>query len=499
MNNLSPKNLRTKVGILLLISSLAFIFSMQCSINIFQSGDSLTDSSVFKTVALYMDEGYMPYKDTFDHKGPLIYLYNWIGMQISYWRGIWVIEFLSLTSTFLIFYKIARLFCNRKFSILTLLIVTVPLNLYFDGGNMSEEYALPYIAAALYIFIDYFLNNIINRKRLIICGLSFGAVCLLRINMIPVWIVFCIAVLIDCLRLKNYKKIGYFISYFLIGIGIICIPILMWLICRGAFVEFINDYFLFNFMYSESSTGLDRWETFLFFLNTPFILAACVATACLCNTSKKYFNYAYGISIIVTLIMISMSGRKYGHYGMILIPLLCYPIAKLAEKAKDDLEKKATWPIIAIVIIFSVSVCPAWIQSIDNTVTNYMQRDMVESESSTISSKVIDYVVNNTTEDDLITVYGNWDIIYAKSRRLSASKYSYQDPIIHIDHNKYDEYFNELNEMRPKLIIVTPQDEYKLEGINQFINENDYELLATFDEMKNGNRKIYRIYGKDCL
>ena len=33
-----------------------------------------TDSSVFKTVALMMEKGFMPYKDSFDHKGPFLYI-----------------------------------------------------------------------------------------------------------------------------------------------------------------------------------------------------------------------------------------------------------------------------------------------------------------------------------------------------------------------------------------------------------------------------------------
>ena len=40
---------------------------------------------------------------------------------------------------------------------------------YFEGGNLTEEYAMPFIAISLFIFIDYFLNGTISRIRLI-CG-----------------------------------------------------------------------------------------------------------------------------------------------------------------------------------------------------------------------------------------------------------------------------------------------------------------------------------------
>ena len=90
----------------LLIALITFVFSLQCSPNLWYNVEAGTDSSVFRTVAMMMDRGYVPYRDTFDHKGPFIYILNWLGMQISYYRGIWLIEFAALFGTFLYMYKI---------------------------------------------------------------------------------------------------------------------------------------------------------------------------------------------------------------------------------------------------------------------------------------------------------------------------------------------------------------------------------------------------------
>ena len=75
-------------------------------------GESTTDSSVFQTVAMMMRKGYMPYKDTFDHKGPLTYFLNYVGTLISPNYGIWCIEFVSLTITIWAIYKISCLLCT---------------------------------------------------------------------------------------------------------------------------------------------------------------------------------------------------------------------------------------------------------------------------------------------------------------------------------------------------------------------------------------------------
>ena len=73
---------------------LAFIFLTKSPLHIWIRSDSDTDSSIFLTVAMMMDRGYMPYRDTFDHKGPLLYLINYLGRHISAYRGIWFVEFI---------------------------------------------------------------------------------------------------------------------------------------------------------------------------------------------------------------------------------------------------------------------------------------------------------------------------------------------------------------------------------------------------------------------
>lgn len=486
-------------GLVLLLAVLAFLFSMQCSVHLWKNGNVSPDSAVYKTVAFYIDQGYMPYKDTFDHKGPLLYIYNWLGMQISYWRGIWVIEFLSLLCTFGILYKTARLCCGRLLSCFTLLAEAVLLSEYFEGGNMVEEYALPFIAAALYIFLDYFLNQVVCRGRLLVCGLSFGAVCLLRINMISIWIVFCIAVFADAVCHKKYREIRYFIAYFVVGAGIICIPILAWLVVNGAFEDFIADYFLFNFSYSSNSVranGLNKWKTFLFYLNEPFLLTAVSCTAYLCVVRKKLLDYAYGMGILISLILISISGKSYGHYGITLVPLLGYPFGVIGRMIENELKRGSSWIVAGLLILMSVSVFPAWLEITGCAVESYIQRDM-QFEETDIRNKIINVVAENTTEDDFITVYGNMDVIYARSRRLSASKYSYQDPIGGINSAVYDEYFAELEETSPKLIIITPYEEYELERIRAYIDRHGYQLIATFDETVKEKQKVYWVYGRE--
>lgn len=96
--NLSKRIKRNKETAIALILSavLAFLFLLNSPLHLWRCAPSGIDSSVFKTVALMMDKGYMPYKDTFDHKGPLLYAINYWGLKIAYYRGVWVFANVNL-------------------------------------------------------------------------------------------------------------------------------------------------------------------------------------------------------------------------------------------------------------------------------------------------------------------------------------------------------------------------------------------------------------------
>ena len=56
------------------------------------------DSSVFLYIGKRMLEGKLPYRDLFDHKGPILYLIEVSGLRLSphSTNGVWVLEVLNL-------------------------------------------------------------------------------------------------------------------------------------------------------------------------------------------------------------------------------------------------------------------------------------------------------------------------------------------------------------------------------------------------------------------
>lgn len=468
------KSIILKVGCLFFIFGLAFIFSMQCDVNIWNNGEAGIDSSVFRTVAMLMTKGYMPYRDTFDHKGPLLYLINCAGMLISYYRGIWVLEFLTIVITFYFMYKTARLFCRSFISIIAVMIASTALYSYFDGGNLTEEYALPFIAFSLYCYTKYFLKLKVRQLEILLCGACFAAVLMLRPNMAVVWCVFSLAVFVHCIVRKAYKTLGKFIALFLAGIGCIVSPIILWLWMKGAFYGFVNDYIFFNLKYTGTGTLIAIWEACMYFLNDTMALWALAIVIYAVYKKTDYLSVCYGVSISLSVYAISVSGLAYDHYGMILVPMYIYPVGFLLGQCDKAMQKEQVAPVFIILYLCVSLALPLWMDGISYMIESYDTRNQ-EKRSEAVTS-IVNYIVNNTTENDKISVYGNWDIIYVLSQRIPASKYSYQFPIGEIDPNRMEEYFTEISAVQPELIVLRQEDEEILSFIS---NNNYYQVYAT--------------------
>lgn len=474
---------------LIFLVTIAIVIMMMSPLNPLYKGLTATDSGVFKYVALVMYKGGMPYRDTFEHKGPLLYILNYIGMLISYYRGLWIVESLFMISLLFLLYKTARLFCNRFLSIMVVLLCCSCFSEYFGGGNYAEEYSMVFIAGGIYIFLDYFINKRISKLRLALCGFCFAAVILLRMDAAAIWGVFSIGVLIRCI-IENDKKWVSFLMWFLIGIGVIVIPIFIWLIVNDAFSSFLSDYIFFNLTYASYASGgsdipiLSRYNSITYFLSKEILLGAIIILLYWLRKKENLFvNTVYLFGMVFTLIVISISGRGYWHYGMIIIPLFVYPYAKFyGSNIGSNNSYKLVLSIFLVTIVFS-----SWQNIGKIAVTKYYS--YTQGEVTALSEEdenIVNIIEKNTGINDRIMVLGNQDIWYVLSGRLAASKYSYQIPIVNLDDELLKDFLKDMRTNRPKLVIVAGDFEWL------FPNIQEYKSIYSYSS---GNKtiKIYKL------
>lgn len=441
-------------------------------------GATYTDSSVFRTVVLMMQNGYMPYRDSFDHKGPLLYWIDYFGVCLNKNWGIWFIELLFLAITFFYLYKVARLCCDKGAAICTVLLAISLLFKYFEWGNFTEEYAMLFIAVSLYIFLNYLVNGYLSYVLVGIAGLCFGAVLMLRPNMVAVWVVFCCYIFIDSVVKKEYKKIGQIVLAFVIGMAVIIVPIVIWLYINGDLACFWETYIGFNSKYSSPSSLYFRYSAAVYFINTiPSLIGICSLLYCIFLRKSWKLNVIYLVYLLVNIVFVSLSGCAFGHYGMVLIPALAYPISLLFSEIESIELKQAKIALKMIVIIITLSsyVLSDWLTISNDIISAYDTKDEKEVDKDEVLNAVVSTVSQYTNENDKISVYGNWNIVYLLSNRLHATRYSYQFPIGTVAPEILDDYYKQLEEQKPKVIVI--QTYYNDERMNDFVYSHGYNLI----------------------
>lgn len=465
------------------IFMVSFFMSLYGTNNPFQVGCTGIDSSVFIYVAKVIVDGGMPYRDTFDHKGPLIYLIDALGLLINEDIGIWIIELISIFVIFLFAYKIARLLdCNCFMSCFIVTIGLFVLSYYFEGGNFTEEYACVFITVSLYWFLDYFINGNIKRYRIILCGVSFAAVCMLRVNMIILWIVMCIGFLADNIHKHQGEVIPKIIYEFLIGVALVIVPISVWLLLNNAFDDFVYDYLIFNFMYSsdpERASAFNILESIKAFIISTPVMISLPFLLYFSLKKKKLTDLLCVMVLLLSIIASCISGQRYGHYGIIFFPLIIYALSRTVFEIGNfeisDTNVKVNSKIVAkfilITIYLSLVFCflIPFLFSFVRTVTDLFLID--KRVISSKKTKIASIIQTVTNKDDKITVVGNGNFLYLLSKRKSASKYSYQYPIANINNMIWEEYLRDIENTPTKLIIILP-------NVNNFLPYNQIKEKA---------------------
>lgn len=477
-----------KAGTALFLVMTGFIISMQGSLSFFCQGKSSTDSSVFRTMAMLILRGYVPYRDFFDHKGPLIYLINVAGYVIDPVWGTWLLEWIFLTVMLGLLYKIARQFCSPILAGIAVLTASADLINCFGPGNFTEEYALPLIAAALYIFLAYFRSGKITNLRLFVLGAAFGGVLMLRANMAAVWAVLCVSVTVQCLARKQVRPIGRFALWFIAGAAAAIVPFVLWLAANHALADFWQDYVLFNMTYS--SAGVSAVLTAMTSSIDRPIVWLCIAVLVYQIWRKRelYLAVSYLAAMALSLWMLNLSARLYEHYGMIMVPLFVFPLAIQLNMVENQMKHEPLAAMAIICLLMIKFICPAWWSFATRTAFGISWAGQNAVDSNTL--QVLDVIETAANTDDKIIVCGNDCAFYVMSGREPASRYMYQCPISLYDTGIRERFIADLEKTPPKVFIMEKRDKesdiYIEQAAAEYLDENGYQNI-----LENGKFTVY--------
>lgn len=304
------------------------------------------DSAIFMMVGKGILAGKELYVDIFDHKGPVLFWLEALGM-LGGRAGIFLLQTLFLWIDLMLLDRIMDLFdggktsdsgqdelsgsgvagkyqrskCRKKWlvTVMTLALLSYP----FANGNLSEEYSLPFIFLSLYLF----LCDRIKRERptvyySYVYGLCLGILAFIRLNnavtvcgIILYWI-------IVLLRERKGKELVRNIGVGLLGIATVTLPVVLVFAVKGSLYEMFYATFLFNMRYSSHMSFLQRLTNLntlahMAILFTPLLAAMLVFFVRLADRKLTAALWLIMALNIVSLFM----GNGYNHYFTITVPL----------------------------------------------------------------------------------------------------------------------------------------------------------------------------------
>lgn len=279
------------------------------------------DSGIFQEMGVCLVQGGTPYVDLFDHKGPILWFIQALGIWLSPRWGLVLLQSISLFMTILLWYKTIAIFIRKVFvKYLFVGLCLFFLLCFYSRGNLCEEWSLPFISWPIYLYLKRNKEGILFEIwDCFFVGCCVGALSLIRMNNIApiVGLVLWFYVLL----IKDGAWQRFFISVLLMSVGVIIvfIPCGVFYYVKGAWhgvEEMFYGTFGYNFQYiaeREQWSLLQLVQYYIPPIGFIIITALCVR--------RQNVNLTIPLLISYLVTITTIGNRLFYHYLMVFIPL----------------------------------------------------------------------------------------------------------------------------------------------------------------------------------
>ena len=290
------------------------------------------DSAIFSLLGKGMLAGKELYSELFDHKGPFIFMIDAFGGLIGGRSGIFLLQCISglITVCFLYFTgKMLRPEGKCKWIIdVAFIFVCAGCYMFYttEGGNLTEEYSLPFISCALYFFVRYAINAKDAPKHppvwATVYGLAFAVLSLLRLNNAITVVAGVFAILVYLIYRKQYINLLWNLLFGLVGILIVYIPIFMYFYLHSSLNEMIYATFIHNFIIA-GNTGHESVDSSLkmfVILYFPMLISLLLIGIKLIKERKLDRVDVLLIFILIMNMLCLWVANRFAHYFELFAP-----------------------------------------------------------------------------------------------------------------------------------------------------------------------------------
>ena len=317
----------------------------------------LWDSALFQAVGKLWADGMLPYRDIFDHKGPLLFWIQRLAYGFANPRmALYVLESTFVSVSLCLGYATLRRKMSRPSAFLggvLMLIFWLPLMEY---GNLCETYSMPFLMIPLYLQLKFLYSG--SKKHPLpyafIYGLCFGANLMIRPNngLLTALVTFVIAIELPIRRQwTNLLQNGFWL---IAGVLIPVVPFVAYFAWHGALQEMIYATWTFNLIYAESlelELVMQNLRNVLFFI-TPALLFLFLTGVCVLR--KRWRLALIHLLSAVGTLYITLSGIGYTHYFMLHVPLVVVALCTARELSDTPGWKRLMLLVCAAFVLLTV-------------------------------------------------------------------------------------------------------------------------------------------------
>ena len=485
------------------------------------------DQGVYLYIGEQILEGEIPYRDLWDHKVPVIYYINALGLAsgISTFWGVWLLEVLSLFIATFFSYKIMAKHFSPESAFFGTGMWLLGLFFVLDGGNTVEEFTLPIQFLSIFLFL-----RAENEKKHYWNDFGIGLLSALAFFIRPNNIGEAIAIgLIIGMRFlfsSDSRKRAYSrLISMVVGGLVLSLVLVGYFWGQDALREFWQSAFIYNFHYSLASPK--RWQAILkgtAYLSplVPLGFSAWIMGLGYFFLSKEKDTKARKLLKLALLILpidfaLSLtSGRRYLHYFTAwLLPFglssgfFAYKFQTSLAKADDHKFPKWFAPskiwIYALFLAFGFLQLESLLPASKNFIAATIQARGVPDSGNDISGSPCQYIKDHTETDDYVLLWGNEVQCNFVSQRKSPSRIIYLYPLMlegYLSSEEIEKLRKDIEEKKP-LIIDTALDDGTVFSISsdrwneipsakpliEFMQDN----YAEVDQIPNSRWKVWRI------
>lgn len=351
---------------ILIIFGILILFIFSKNSWLYTTNDS-ADINSFMTMGNAWIHGKLPFKDIYEQKGPITYLVYAIAIKSGLWfRGIWILEAISLSSSLYILSKIFKLLeTDRITSISAYLIyilasVSGPLS---DKGGGVEELSLAFVTYSIYLLVKFDKKIEITTNEYIFAAIGFSIMFWVKYTMTLSYIIMVAALYSYWFIKRDGKKIIKNLTIQVTVFAIISAVIIGYFALNNGVEALFKVYFIDNITIYDLpfGKGIHRITEKINKLSAsfPFILIPVIGA--IQSLRKQHLN-KYTIGLIWLLVLLNYFLFHLWYYALILLPVVVVMYAASDKKWYINLI------FVAAIAGFTITKSPKIDQ---NRFTNY--------------------------------------------------------------------------------------------------------------------------------